>query len=162
LEEVLRQLFAASCKSLPDLQSLEEAAIGNLRQNLREAKRLKLSRLGHKLQYTPEQVREADLYLDGNYMYIRPALLSHWLPGQDAVTAINCLDRQSLLEKNLPGRRTKTVQKTISGIRESFYGINISFLGEGFPAEDPERVEAGGGGDEVPVVATEPPARQTG
>ena len=64
------------------------------------------------------------------------------------------MNKQSILEKNLSGRRTKTVQKTISGIRESFYGINISFLGEGFQT-NPEVVEAGGGGDEVTVVATE-------
>jgi len=150
LEEVLKQLFAASC-----IRALEEVAIENLCRRLHEAKELKLSRHGHKPDFTAQQVREADVYLEGNYMYIRPALLSQWLPGQDGDIAMNYLDKQSLLEKNLPGRRTKTVQKTILGIRESFYGIHISFLGERFPA-NPEVVEAGGGGDEVTVVATEP------
>jgi hypothetical protein len=37
----------------------------------------------------------------------------------------------------------------------SFYGIHISFPGDGFPAK-PEVPEAGGGGDEVPAVAREP------
>lgn len=41
LERVLEQLFAASCKSLPDLQALEATAVEKLDQHLREAKKLR-------------------------------------------------------------------------------------------------------------------------
>jgi hypothetical protein len=135
MEQVLRKLFAASCKSLPDPQAIEGFAIEKLRQRLREAPRLELSRRGHNLEFTAEQVKAADIYLEGKYMYIRTALFSEWLPGQEGELAINYLDKQSLLEKPLTGRKTKAVQKTIMGFRESFFGIDRAFLGEGFPAE---------------------------
>jgi hypothetical protein len=76
LEGVLKQLYAASCKSLPDLSALEETAIEKLRQHLQVAKKLELSRSGHKLHFTEQQVREAEVYLEGEYIYIRPELLS--------------------------------------------------------------------------------------
>jgi hypothetical protein len=155
LERVLKQLFVASCRPLPDFSALEGAAIEKLRQHLREAKKLELLRSGHKLHFTDQQVKEADVYLSGDYIYVKPALLSQWLPGNDGELAINYLDKQSLLVKNLFGRRTKAVQKFIRGKRESFYGIHISFLGEGFPAK-PEVGEAGGGEDEGTAVVTEP------
>jgi hypothetical protein len=155
LERVLEQLFAASCKSLPDLQALEATAVEKLHQHLREAKRLKLDRRGHKVEFTPDQVKAADVYLKGNYIYVPPVLLSEWLPGQDGVLAINYLDKQSLLMKPPAGRATRKVQITILRDRKSVYAIDMAFLSQGSPAEEAEAADTDEGGAEVTLAATD-------
>ena len=88
-------------------------------------------------------------------MYVCPHLFSRWLPGEYGNIAVNYLYRHSLLEKSLQGRATKKVQKTILGIRRSFYGISISLLGQGF-AENPQLAESGKDGDEIAAADTKP------
>jgi hypothetical protein len=134
VKSVLNELFVAACRSLPDPQARKENATEELRQLLLSSRKLDLVRYGHNMEYTPKEVQEADVFIEGNYMHVPAELVARWLPNENSRFAISYLDEQSLLRKE-PSRRSRAVQKTIAGIRSTYYAIHISFLGAGYQPE---------------------------
>ena len=155
LRSVLRQLYVAACESLPDPRSVNEGVLAELRQYLGEAKKLFIARQGNKVSYTAQQVKDADIFLDGNYMLVAPSFLLRKFSRYEVQSAMIFLKETSQLATDPRRPHTNTIQRRISYYevrRPDFYKIPTSFIGEA----SPDVRSNNGGGVEGSPAAAEP------
>jgi hypothetical protein len=156
LRSVLRQLYVAACESLPDPKSVNEEVLAELRQHLREAKKLPIERRGNRVSYTAQQVQDADIFLEDNYMLVPPSFLLRKFSRYEIQYAINHLKETSYLETDPRRSHTNTIQRRISFYkvrRPDFYKIPVSFTGEVSSTNVPSE---NGGGVEESLAVVEP------
>jgi putative DNA primase/helicase len=133
----IRACYQAACRRVPDADRLRVSGLALLRTKLSSgAYILDLVRVGHKVQWSPEDVETADAFRrsgpGGVHYLIRSESFVGWFESpMQANLVLDELDRLGLLIKQQPNVRT--VQVAIHGVngRRRYYAVQDEVLSPG-------------------------------